>query len=83
MQSKLQNLETILNYEVNLRKRKRNDISIRQPKMFKTIDDVIKELEVEDVVEHIKDVCNDLFEGEIKRYLKVIETEKQTLSVKE
>ena len=73
MDSKLQKIEIILNYEVNKRKRKRAEIITRQPKLYKTIIEVIKELNEYEIIEHIQYVCEDLFIFEAKRYLKEIE----------
>ena len=69
MESKLERLENILNYEVNMRKRKRDGIVVRQPKLFKAIPEVINELDEEDVIDHILLVCEDIFLFEAKRYL--------------
>ena len=69
MDSKLSNIETVLNYEVNKKKRKRIEIENRQPEMFKSIIDVVKKLELPDVLEHIQKVIDQSFCLEAERYL--------------
>ena len=79
MELKLQQIESILNYEVN--KRKRTEIITRQPKLYKTITEVIKELNDDEIIEHIQYVCEDLFIFEAKRYLKEIDELKEQVNV--
>ena len=62
-------LETVLDYEVNKRKRRRIEIENRQPEVFQSIMDVIKKLESIDVLEHIQYVCDEFFNLEAERYL--------------
>ena len=81
MESKLQKIEIILNYEVNNRKRKREEIITRQPKLYMTIKEVIKDLNEDEIIEHIQYVCEDLFIFEAERYLKEIEQLKEKVNV--
>ena len=81
MESKLQKIEIILNYGVNNRKRKREEIITRQPKLYMTIKEVIKELNEDEIIEHIQYVCEDLFIFEAKRYLNEIDELKEQVNV--
>ena len=69
---KLQNLEIILSYEINKRKRKREPTD-----MYKTIPEVIDGLDVDKIVSYVHDVSDDLFLLELKRYAAVIKKLKQ------
>ena len=69
MNSKLSELETVLSYEVNKKKRRRIEIENRQPEVFQSIIDVVKKLEVLDVLEHIQFVTEEFFNLEAERYL--------------
>ena len=69
MDSKFPELETVLNYEVNKKKRRRIEIENRQPEVFQSIIDVVKKLEVLDVLEHIQFVAEEFFNLEAERYL--------------
>ena len=81
MDSKLSQLETVLNYEVNKKKRRRVEIENRQPEVFQSIIDVVKKLEVPDVLERIQMACDEFFNLEAERYLheiKKIKLNKET-----
>ena len=69
---KLQNLEIILSYEINKRKRKRV-----AEDMYKSIPEVIAGLDVDEIVSYVHDVSDDLFLLELKRYAAVIKKLKQ------
>ena len=69
---KLQNLEIILSYEINKRKRKRE-----VDDMYKSIPEVIAGLDVDEIVSYVHDVSDDLFLLELKRYATVIKKMKE------
>ena len=78
---KLSKIETVLNYEVNKKKRRRVEIENRQPEVFQSIIDVVKKLEVPDVLERIQMACDEFFNLEAERYLheiKKIKLNKET-----
>ena len=64
MNSELDKLNIILTNERITKKRKLDDIEIRQTKIFKSINEVITDLPFEDIVEHIEQVCYKLFISE-------------------
>jgi len=77
MNSELDKLETILVYEQTSRKRKRDDIETKQPKLFKTIRNVFDGLPIQEVIEHIELVSYEIFISECTRYLNEIEQMKK------
>ena len=62
-------LETVLEHEVNKRKRRREEIEKRQTEEFRSIIDVVKTLAVIDVLAHIEYVTDEFFNIEATRYL--------------
>ena len=69
---KLKNLEIILSYEINKRKRKRE-----VEDMYKSIPEVIAGLDVYEIVSYVHNVSDDLFLLELKRYASVVKKLKQ------
>ena len=62
-------LETVLENEVNKRKRRREETEKRQTEEFRSIIDVVKTLAVIDVLEHIEYVTDEFFNLEATRYI--------------
>ena len=73
MEQKLKNLEIILINEINVRKRKREDYNNRKCKVYKRIPEIITELDIIDIMEHIKDVSTDIYIWESERFISSIE----------
>ena len=59
MESKLEKLETILSHKINILERKRAERITRQPKLFKTIREVLEDLNEEEMIE--QGVCEEIF----------------------
>ena len=73
MERKLEKLEIILINETNIRKRTREDYDKRRCKVYKRIPEIITELDIIDIMEHIKDVSEDIFIWESERCITSIE----------
>ena len=73
MEQKLEKLEIILINEINVRKRKREDYDKRRCKVYKRIPEMITELDIIDIMEHIKDVSTDIYIWESERFITSIE----------
>ena len=73
MEQKLENLETILINETNIRKRTREDYDKRRCKVFKRIPEFFTELDIMDIMEHTKDASEDIFIWESERFITSIE----------
>ena len=69
----MDNLEIILINEINVRKRKREDYNNRKCKVYKRIPEMITELDIIDIMEHIEDVSTDIFIWESERFISSIE----------
>ena len=72
MESKLEKLETISSYKINILERKRAERITWQHKLFNTIREVLEDLNEEEIIEHIQGVCEEVFIFEADRYMKEI-----------